>query len=743
MSRGSGLDQGFALFDDPFAGGELATTDDQRQERPAEEVVTAALRWLDKRPPGPFFVWVHVYDPHVPYLPPEPWRKRFAKSPYDGEVAYADAQLGRLVDWLDKSGLRGNTLVVATSDHGEGLGDHGEDEHLVFIYDTTLKVPAILSWPGRLPAGSRVAGQFRSIDFVSTILDLLGQPASENSGASRAAALRGQGKIPDNESYAESLYGELHFGWAPLRGLRGEGWKLIDAPRPEIYRLTEDPHERQNLLEAQPRVAAGMRARLQTYDRGEGAKAAAAHRDPGAEERLAALGYVGGAFFEGPPSGADPKDKIAEFQANRGEVVEALRRYKDRDVDGALKILERLARDERAPSGDTIERRSFNVSYTFGRALLDKRRYREAILQLEKAIELYPTGVPAYVYLAQAYGGTGALANALTAIDRGLKRAPRSAQLLQVKGSLQLRQGDAAAARATLEQAREADPKSALVRVDLAAIYRNAGELKLAATEADEAARLEPSLPEAQVARGLVLGAQGREAEAADALRKALALRDDQADGLFYLAAIELRAGRAAEAVPLLERLVARHPGYPDAKKTLVAARAAVPSSARPATSGRATGTGGSKARAGPAVRLLLLRVATRQQADELVRQLEGGSDFGDLALAHSLDPSKDRRGDLGVVTVADLADPLRSVAARLNPGETSLPDRDQERLAHRSPDALSVSGDSRRRRSRPASPGPGRYRGVRGTLEPGEGRPRGKAGLRPAVPGCARSHRG
>ncbi|MFN8094844.1 MAG: sulfatase [Vicinamibacteria bacterium] len=250
VSRPSGLDRGFALYDDPFAGGD-ASTSEARTERRAKEVVDRALAWLDRPRARPFFAWVHLFDPHAPYEAPAPFRARFAKRPYDGEVAYADAEVGRLVAWLDARGLRGRTLVVVTSDHGEGLGDHGEAEHMLFVYDSTLRVPLVASWPGRFPAGSVVTGQFRAIDLMATLLDLAGVAAPPTSGASRADALRtANGRIRDNESYAESLYAQMHFGYAPLRALRGEGWKLVDAPKAELYRVAEDPGETRNLLDA-------------------------------------------------------------------------------------------------------------------------------------------------------------------------------------------------------------------------------------------------------------------------------------------------------------------------------------------------------------------------------------------------------------------------------------------------------------------------------------------------------------
>src|SRR5260221_672426 len=231
VSRASGLQQGFATFDDPFGAGEKATTRDAEMERRAEKVVDAALGWLRRPRAAPFFAWVHLFDPHAPYEPPAAYADK--TQPYDGEVAYADAQLGRLLAWLDQSGLRGRTFVVVTSDHGEGLGDHGEDEHLFFVYDSTLKVPLLWSGPG-LTAGRRVAGQFRSVDLLPTVLALVGVPAPRTSGVARAEVLRAGGRIPDNESYAEPLYGQTD-----LEGAIGLLTRLAGATTSENGKVLE------------------------------------------------------------------------------------------------------------------------------------------------------------------------------------------------------------------------------------------------------------------------------------------------------------------------------------------------------------------------------------------------------------------------------------------------------------------------------------------------------------------------
>ena len=366
VSRSSGLDRGFDVYDDPFE-----TAVDGRTERRAQEVVDRALGWLARPRGRPFVAWVHLFDPHAPYIPPPPFAGRFARRPYDGEVAYADSQVERLLAWLDDSGQRRATLVVVTSDHGESLGEHGEEEHGLLVYDSTLRVPLVLSWPGHLPAGARARGQFRSVDLLPTLLELLGVPAVRTSGTSRADVLARGGRIPDNESYAESLYGALHFGWAQLRALRAEGWKYIEAPRPELYHLTEDPGEMRNVLQSREQVASGMRQSLGRFGGGAGEKAVAAPIDHDALERLAALGYVGGvAGTTIKVTGKDPKDGVREFERERQAMREALRLFKQNDIDRALPLLEQLAR---GPTG------SFNVEFYLGRALLEKdRRHRGA-----------------------------------------------------------------------------------------------------------------------------------------------------------------------------------------------------------------------------------------------------------------------------------------------------------------------------------------------------------------------------
>jgi Flp pilus assembly protein TadD len=246
------------------------------------------------------------------------------------------------------------------------------------------------------------------------------------------------------------------------------------------------------------------------------------------------------------------------------------------------------------------------------------------------------------------------MAEASQTLEQALKVAPSSGALLRARGSLLLRQGDLAGARAALEKARAVDAHEVRLHVDLSSVYRNQADLPRARTEAEEAVRLDPKSPEARVALGLALGALGKEQEAGLAFREALRLAPDDPDALFYLGSVELRAGRAEAARPLLERLVAKAPDYPKGRETLALAREMT----APPPEGFA--------------RLRLLRVKERTKAEDLARRLRGGADFATLARAESIDASAARGGNLEAVRVADLAEPLRTAAAALAPGQVS-----------------------------------------------------------------------
>ena len=254
LARRSGADRGFGVYDADFSS-ELGTTPEPLERR-AESAVSAAIEWLGGSS-EPFLLWVHLFDPHDDYRPPEPFASRHPDSPYAGEVAYADAQVARLLAALDDRGLYDRGLVVYTSDHGEGLGDHGEATHGYFVYQPTVRVPLIVKRPRETEGGSRVAAPVGLADVAPTILAALGLEALAAGREADLFAEAGEGHV-----YSESYYPFLNFGWSALASLRRGDLKYIHARRPELYDLAADPGESRNLVASRPDEAAALAGRL-------------------------------------------------------------------------------------------------------------------------------------------------------------------------------------------------------------------------------------------------------------------------------------------------------------------------------------------------------------------------------------------------------------------------------------------------------------------------------------------------
>jgi choline-sulfatase len=309
LDPGRGLKQGFDEYRGVDSTGRTGPAGRQRR---ADAVVDDALRWVDAVGGSPYFLWVHLYDAHVPYDPPEPYASIYGHNPYVGEIAFADSQIGRLLGALDARQLMERTIVVVAGDHGESLGDHGEQDHGVFVYESVLRVPLIIRAPAVSPR--RVGAVVRLVDVMPTVLDLLGIPAPRADGVSLVELLTGERSTLDLEAYSESEY-PRRLGWSPLRALRDGRFKLIDAPRPELYDLDRDPFEERNLYDERPATAAAMTRRLQVLAR---SPSATGRESPTALlsnliAELAALGYVGSpaprTFNVSEPL-PDPKDCI-------------------------------------------------------------------------------------------------------------------------------------------------------------------------------------------------------------------------------------------------------------------------------------------------------------------------------------------------------------------------------------------------------------------------------------------------
>ena len=312
LAADRGLQQGFDHYGGVSGWDLTGRTPGPRRQRPADEVVSEAISWIETIEDSPFFAWVHLYDPHRPYEPPEPFRSRHA-DPYVAELAFVDSQIGRLLETLDRRQLLERTIVVVAADHGESLGDHGERDHGIFLYDSVLRVPLIIRVPG--VSSRRVADVVRLVDIMPTVLDLLRAGVPPMDGSSLVTQLRGQPGAVELDAYAESQY-TLRFGWSPLRALRAGRYKLIEAPRPELYDLERDPFEEHNIHEDRPEVARVLSRRLSAFG-SEASPRHGEHIDPVAagelRQRLASLGYVGTGPAQAVASRGDrpdPKDCI-------------------------------------------------------------------------------------------------------------------------------------------------------------------------------------------------------------------------------------------------------------------------------------------------------------------------------------------------------------------------------------------------------------------------------------------------
>jgi arylsulfatase A-like enzyme/predicted Zn-dependent protease len=564
-----GFGRGFAHFDEDYHDTPL---EGETAERPANEVADAALAWLEEAGDDPFFMWVHFYDPHTPYVPPPPWDERFADRPYDGEIAFTDAQLGRVLEGLRARGLEDDTLVVVLSDHGESLGQHNEASHAVLIYQATLRIPFIVAGPG-VPAGKTVTPWVGTTDVLPTVLALLGLEAPQGLPGDNLGPLVDGSAHHSGPHYAESLFGRLHCHWAVLRAWVEDDWKLIEGAAVELYNLTDDPGERHNQAESEPERVARMQEALhaaldQMAPGGDTARADSLSAED--EERLRALGYVGGAggttSLEEPDL-PDPRthvhfyDRLKNlFQAQDRQMREAIEEVvsitqRDPGNPFAHFTLARLAyRQGSLPLARLAFERTLDlapeqpgVRQTYGTLLHEMGLLEESERELRLALaDAAADDHRVRLALAETLIARGRLEEAEGLITHVLEKGPRHLEALGARGRLLLARGMNREAVADLERAaRPRDPDSL---IELAGAYLLVGETAKARETADRVLDRTRGHPWAMALRGHALALDGRRNEALTLLDQALARRPRRVGAWLSLARAFEAAGDASKA---------------------------------------------------------------------------------------------------------------------------------------------------------------------------------------------------
>jgi tetratricopeptide (TPR) repeat protein len=475
-----------------------------------------AESWLNAHSAGAHFAWLHFYDPHDPYEPPEPYSTIYKDRLYDGEIAYADSALGKFLDYLKRLGWYDEALIVVVGDHGEGLGEHHEDTHGIFLYDSTTHVPLIVKLPKNSSAGKQIDAQVRTIDILPTILDLLGFPAPEKLDGASLTPL-----FSNTDTAARIVFGQtdfpLRFGWAPLRSVRKNGFKFIEAPNPELYDLRSDAQELHNEYEPWNVDVQKLRktlAELHAPSSPRDSSTSAAAVPAGTIDELHALGYLGPADARSstdvpePSLLPDPKDKIEEQNLLHATMM-ATENDEPAKARAALEKL--LQSDGASVIGLTM----------LGRVEMESGNHAQALRYWGKAHALHPEDAALTVDYARAQEAAGDISGASATLQSALKVNPNQFPARLLLGKIYFRSGNTSAAVDEFEEAALLEPENVEARTNLAqALIRQkkfaevVDLLEPAANSTDNDADLFATLAKAYRALGHIQKAQRAEARA-------------------------------------------------------------------------------------------------------------------------------------------------------------------------------------------------------------------------------------
>ncbi len=537
LDQSYGLNRGFDLYDADMKRNPKASVALAELQRPAGQVVGSVLRWLDRRPRQPWFAWVHLFDPHYPYEPPPAYLKLAGGRAYDGEVTYADASLGLLLARLDPA----STIVLVTSDHGESLGEHGEEDHGFFLYDSTLKVPMILRGPGLAPRV--VTEQVRSIDVAPTLAALAGLASDPgDDGESLVPLARGGTRPAVPPSYAETWYPRFQFAWSELRSIRVGEWKYIAAPRPELFDLRTDARELNNLVAQKGTVAGRLASDLSVIARaadpapGRPAGSPQPQPDPESIRRLQALGYVGTfAPATASSSAIDPKDRLADYKDYRRRLSQALDALDRGEPTAAVAILKKLL---------VSNVRAFEVHLYLGNAYAMMQQYEPSLAEYDVAHQLNPDLAQVHFEAAKALSMKGDGRAAATRCREGLALEPTSVYGLFTLGVIHEKAGQYDEAADAFQKAVAADGSDPRPRASLAGVAMRLGRANLARPQYEAMIALGYRVAPAEFNLGFIAEGAGDLELARKHYRAALAANPAFKPAIDALAKLRRRTGR-------------------------------------------------------------------------------------------------------------------------------------------------------------------------------------------------------
>jgi len=488
-----GLDQGFDYYYDNFDLTKYKTISLDSVQRRGDEVLAEAYKWLESQSQQKFFAWIHLYDPHTPYDPPEPYKTEYKGRPYglyDGEIAYVDQLIGEFRGFMEEKNLWDKTLIIFTADHGESLGEHKESAHGFFIYDSDIRVPLILRFPEGKYGGHLVSNQVKSIDIMPTVLHLLDEKMPESvQGTSLLPVILDSEAQAELSAYSETYWPRYHYGWSELKSLRKGRYKFIDAPHPELYDTLEDPGEVNNLVNKKASLGHELKRELLALIE---ASAAQGIEEVGPKKidddslvKLQALGYIGSFHSKAKEKEgqlADPKDKIelyneiklSQFLVTEEKMDEAERKIKD--------VL------EKDPS--VLEAR-----YILGNIFSKQDKFDEAIEEYRKALEVDPDYYEAIFGMALTYKKAGMTEEAIVGFKRMVEIDSRDSKSFLHLGDIYLERGQLEEAMKYLKSGIAVNPEAPVFHNNLGAVYLKMNMFAEAEQEIEKALSIERSIP--------------------------------------------------------------------------------------------------------------------------------------------------------------------------------------------------------------------------------------------------------